>query len=462
MKYWIFSMALAGLPVAAAALAFNRKWMRYALMCMIIPALFFDQSAINFCSRELYRGTSRGMEISIIYIAAAAVLAAVCVHRGMRSPAPTPGAVLYLLYFCCTLPSVANAENRLFCFFEAWKMVMLYLVFLAAFYYLKDTLDFDAVMYALAVVVFVNFLVVVKQHFTGIHQAHGVFPHQNSMAMYLMAAGNLMFARFFNREEPQKSVFFLFAFICATGALFRTYSRGAMICYPLSLVLTASVSMFFSFRTRMIRLCLLLAAIGFAGLLLFLPKIVDRFENAPESSGSMRKNFAIAALNMIRDKPLAGVGLNNWGIKINPPYEYSEHRDPERGFTEDYKDGIVETIYLLTAAECGIPCLLLLLAWLGYYWFVAFRLLKFLRGSPYFFLSAGLLGGLSGLYLQSLLEWVLRQQINFSELMILFAMLGVLNFYRRKIKQRYRTAPSYPPAFPRNVSAAGEAARSFP
>ena len=85
--------------------------------------------------------------------------------------------------------------------------------------------------------------------------------------------------------------------------------------------------------------------------------------------------LAALALEMIPDKPFFGVGINNWGIKINPPYEYSRHRDPRRGFTEDYKDGIVETIYLLVAAECGLPCLLALLALFGYYWCAAWRLL---------------------------------------------------------------------------------------
>ena len=53
---------------------------------------------------------------------------------------------------------------------------------------------------------------------------------------------------------------------------------------------------------------------------------------------------------MVRDRPYFGVGLNNWGVVINPPYRYGEHRDLD----DDSKDGIVETIYLLVAAECGL------------------------------------------------------------------------------------------------------------
>ena len=42
-------------------------------------------------------------------------------------------------------------------------------------------------------------------------------------------------------------------------------------------------------------------------------------------------------------------------------------------------------------------------------------------------LFAGALGGLTGLYLQSALEWVLRQSINFAEPVIVFALISYLN-----------------------------------
>ena len=176
-----------------------------------------------------------------------------------------------------------------------------------------------------------------------------------------------------------------------------------------------------------------LSLIGLAGLMVFLPRVIQRFQTAPEASGQTRKNLAVAALNMMKDKPLAGVGLNNWGIKINPPYTYSQHRDPTKGYSEDYKDGIVETIYLLVGAECGIPGLFLLLTWFGYYWFSCMRLMVKLRGSPYFYLPTGIFAGLTGSFLQSALEWVLKQQINFMWMIILFAIISYLNRHCREL-----------------------------
>ena len=53
---------------------------------------------------------------------------------------------------------------------------------------------------------------------------------------------------------------------------------------------------------------------------------------------------------MILDEPWRGVGINNWGIKINPPYEYAERAGRNRNRGDDFKDGIVETVYLLVGA----------------------------------------------------------------------------------------------------------------
>ena len=434
MKYLFFFAAIAGIAPAVLLMICDRRWIRWFTLGLTLPLIMFNASAINFFSHETYRGTSRGMEISIIYITAFSLLLGLSLLGKKIRYIPDAGSFLYLCYFLCSIPSLLNAENILFSFFELWKMFMIYLVFLAVYNYLKYSQgDFDILLYGIAAVIFINFFVILQQHVHGIYQVRGVFPHQNSLAMCMMMAGMLFFARIFNNREGFRSKIFFAVFLLASVSLVRTYSRGALFCYPLAGMLTLSCSFIKGFSSRKLMMTAMLVLCGFVGLLIFLPKIIHRFESAPKSSGETRKNFAIAALNMIQDKPMAGVGLNNWGIKINPPYEYSRHRDPKKGFTEDFKDGIVETIYLLVGAECGIPCLLLLLTWFGYYWISCIRLMKKLRHSRYFYLPAGTFGALTGAYLQSTLEWILKQQINFMWLMILFAFISYLNRNYREL-----------------------------
>ena len=431
MKYILFSIAAAGVIPAAFFMVYDRRLLRITAFLIPLCALAFQQTAINFFSHELYRGTSRGMEVSLSYLCALVILLAILMRRGRLRLLPGAGSWLYCAYFLSCLVSTLNADSLLYSFFELWKMVMIYLVFLAVWNYLELTDDVELFWYAMGTVVLLNFPAVVWGYCSGVYQAHGVFPHQNSMSMYMSLAGNLFLARFFNCGGRFGRWFFAAAFGVASVSLVLTYSRGALACYPVGCALTVMLSLIYSFDRRKLTAA---AAAGVAALLVFvvfLPRIVERFENAPEASGNTRLNFAVAAFNMMDDK-LLGVGVNNWGIKINPPYTYSRHRDPALGYHEDYKDGIVETIYLLVGAECGYGGLAVLLGWFGYYWVLAARLLPRLAGTARFYVPAGVCGGLAAVYMQSVLEWVLKQQINFMQIMIVFAVVGYLNELRKR------------------------------
>ena len=92
----------------------------------------------------------------------------------------------------------------------------------------------------------------------------------------------------------------------------------------------------------------------------------------------------------------------------------------------------METSSLLVGAECGFPALAAFLAWLGYYYFAAFKLVKKLRRTNLFYIPVGIVGGLTAVYLQSTLEWVMKQQVNFIQMMMLFAALGILFKYSKQ------------------------------
>ena len=435
MKYLFFIAAVIGIMPCTVLLLCYRRLIGIATLGLILPLLAFDGTAINFFSNETYRGTSRGMEISLIYIIAVVILLVLCLLKNYYYyPFPETGSRIYLLYFLLCLPSLKNAENTFFCFFELWKMLMIFLVFLAVYFYLVySNGDVDMLLYGMAAFVLIDFPVLLMQHHRGIYQPSGVFPHQNSLAMYMLMTGPLFIARYLNNYDKYSKLFLL-AFMVSSVTLFRTYSRGAIMCCPFGIAVTLLLSMWKAPSLRKTYILSIIFFISLIGLVYFVPRVVQRFINAPEASGATRKYLAIAAVNMMKDKPLAGVGLNNWGIKINPPYEYSEHEDGRDLSDDDFRDGIVETIYLLVGAECGIPCMIVLLLWFGYYMYTSFRLLSKLRRTKYFYVPAGVFGALTGIYMQSTLEWILKQQINFISLMILFAMISYLNKYYRKLR----------------------------
>ena len=432
MKYLIFLIAFMGVLPLGYMLSLNRTSMRYAFLAVLLPVMIFNQVSINFFSHETYRGTSRGMEVSLVYLIAVALLIGMVMLYHKKPLLPDKGSRIYLIYFLLCLPSLINADNVLYSWFELWKMIMMYIVFLCAYYYLYNTRDFNTVMIGFGIVAAVTFCSVVFQHVRGIHQANGLFPHQNSMGMYMNLIAPVFFAYYFNRNKGWKRFLFAGFFLMASAACMRTYSRGAMVCLPFGCLITVLLSLRYQFHMRKIQILLPIFLVCFFGALLLLPNIIKRFENAPKESLMTRQYLAASAWNMMCDKPFAGVGLNNWGIKINPPYPYCEYRYENKRIAKDFKEGIVETSYLLVGAECGFPALAAFLAWLGYYYVAACKLVKELRRTNLFYIPAGIVGGLTAVYLQSTLEWVMKQQVNFIQLMILFAALGILFKYRKE------------------------------
>lgn len=428
MKYVVFTISALGVLPLAFLLFINRRWIKYAFWAMVGAMCCYIPTSINFFSNELYRGSARGMEVSVIHLLAFAVLLALAAGRRLKSLCPDWGFRLYILYFLLCLPSLRQAEDCMIAWYEIWKMIMLYIFYLAVYGYLKATDDLKSVLQGLAAFAIGNMLVVVKEHYSGMYQPHGFFPHQNGMAVSLHLFGPMFFAAYLmNGFRTRFRKLCTLAFICSAAAVVRSYSRGALAMLPIAYGM-AGVACIWKGRPRgWLKRLMPIVFLGMLGGLALLPRLVARFLHAPESSGNTRIELALCAKEMIVDKPWTGVGINNWGIKINPPYEYAELAGRRTNRGEEFRDGIVETVYLLVAAECGIPALVAMLCWFGWYLVSCVRLLKRLRGTQWLFIPAGLLGGLTAAYIQGCLEWVLRQQLSLICLMFMFAMLSYLN-----------------------------------
>ena len=454
MKYVAFALAMLMTIPGAVVAGYSRRIFALAVFVMFLPILKFDSLALNFISWEFYRGTSRGMEVSFIYIMALMMLMAMKLRGFRLKLLPDLGFAIYLMYFgwgVFTSQYAITTEveaviaggyfqpsftisGKLLSFFELWKMGMMALVFVAVYNVIDYLKEPKTILRALAFVVISIFVLVVKEHFVGVYQARGPFPHQNSMAVFLMMVTPIFLAGYLTLPKDGFRTFLSAAFVCGSGALFRTYSRGAMVMYPFACAITTFAAFVHRFSARMVTRLLPLVVVALLGFLALLPKIVDRFENAPTQSGDTRKWLARTALAVASNYPLTGAGINNWSnfVTVHPELQDEEFRPTG---TTSSQIGIVETIYLLTLGECGFPGLALLLCWFIYYWCVALKLTVKLAHTEYFMIPAGLLGGLTGSFIQSCLEWVLKQQLNFILMMTCFATLAWLNRHWRELKR---------------------------
>lgn len=439
MKYAIFFATLALAIPGAFACSASKRILGWAVFMIFAFAALHESTSISFFAMSEYRGTSRGMEVSMMHIMAFMITLAMMIKGKFRNPFSAKGLWIYFVYLIWSALSFMNAENKMYSWCELWKMIMMFMIFSTVYSWLRNVKDSRTILDALCIPIFLNFLLVVKIHLQGAAQIAGIFDHQNSMAMFMSVLAPIFFSYYIGARptDRRKSIYGL-AFFCATAAAVRTYSRGALACLPIGMAVTSLVNFRFCFHPRMVGRIMPIVVIGVLGGMLVMHRVVHRFLYAAESSANTRVELVECAQNMVADKPYFGVGLNNWGIKINPPYTYNSrewiYALYEKGI--EHKDGIVETIYMLVAAECGIPALVLLLLWFAYYWITAIRLCKKLAGTPEFYVVAGLVGGLPAIFLQSCLEWVLKQTLNFSEIMVLFAILSYLAHDWRDIRRR--------------------------
>lgn len=445
MKYLaFFAFLFLGTPILALLLQ------RFApLRQGIIPVLVFltvKTIDINFVSMEFYRGTAKGFEVSLIDLLALGMVGALWLdrHRHPLTLLP-PGSRVYGLYFLTSALSVVNAGEPLFVGFELLKMLRMYLLFWVFSHWIQHPKQLQWFLRAIALVMLYIFYEMLNQKYRmGMFQAKGPFPHQNSLVMYVNLFNCLLFAYVLNQKRSTWMVSLFWLGLLAVGMLCTvfTFSRGGMLFLALGL----AIVFVFSYTPSQISLrktVVLVLALSMGGAIAWKASdsIKERFETAPEESMEVRQVLAIAALRMVADKPL-GIGLNNFGLKINPPYPYGDHiprkesTDPEE---EEEKGGLVETAYLMVAAEAGWHSLALYLVLLWGFAFRTFRLYFRARNPVYKALALGMGAGLVSIYLETCFEWVLKQSNNFYQLMIVFALILVLEKWEARSQKRNHT-----------------------
>lgn len=425
LKHLVFIIALLGVIPASCLCMFSQKFMKLCVYLIPTSLIVYQQTAINFFTNPDYKGTALGFEVSCIFLVAATLLGGMFL-RQWPIKFIFPGTLPYFMYFLiCTL-SLTSSPNLQYSCFELYKMINLFFVYLAVVNYFYMTHDFDSFLWGIATIVFVSFLKAFKmKYFEGRVQVPGVFPHQNCAGMFMCLVGPVILSRILNNKDNIiKSMIFLMIFFMSFLAALFTYSRGSLACFPLGCAITIVLSLVLHFNSKTLMIMILTGALGLLAVIYSGPTIANRFTNAPEASADMRVHLADVAVTIMKAKPLFGCGINTWGIVALDP-KYNHHMDflliKQRGFI-----GIVETTYLLVGAECGLLGLGALLCWYLYHLIQAVLQAIHWRHSEHFYLMAGLIGGFTSNYLQSTLEWVLKQQVNFCVLFCCFAIVAAL------------------------------------
>lgn len=424
-KHLAFFIALLSVIPMTFMCMFSQKFIKACIYLIIAFQIFYQQTAINFMSNPHYKGTALGFEISIIHLISYSLLIGMLL-RQWPIKFIFPGTLSYLIYYIICIMTLSSSPNLKYSCFELFKMFNLFCVYLAVVNYLYLTHDFDSFIWGLATIILASFFVAFKmKYIQGRVQVPGIFSHQNCAGMFMCLVGPIFLSRILNKKDNiLKSVFFMIIFLMAFLCALFTYSRGSLACFPLACAITIFLSLIFNLNFKTIMVLIITGLLGILACAYSAPTIINRFTNATPASAAMRVMLADVAVKIMKDKPLLGCGINTWGIVGKSP-RYNKYQE-NFNFEEGDFIGIVETTYLLVGAECGFLGLGALICWYLYHLFLAVLQSFHWRHTDYFYIPSGLVGGFIANYLQSTLEWVLKQQVNFCTLFCCFAMVAAL------------------------------------
>lgn len=385
---------------------------------------------IHVYSIPEWRGTTWGYGISMVDVCALILLFSMGMDRKAKLRFFPPGAWLYVLYFVLTALSGFNAIFKFQWSFEIVKMIWMYVAFIAMYNYLNNSNDLWTIIYVICATVMILFIYgLYQKYFTSIYQIKSTMPHQNSLAMYLEICGCVLLGVLLNEKINFMEILVIsFSFMVSSLLLIFTMSRGGLLCFGFGVVVLMGASLILNGITaRQVVLFVLSLVCGAIFLSILIPRIIHRFENAPENSAMGRKYIAIAAIRVANDFTFGG-GANNFCIYSSNSYDYARELRAmdNRKLPEDgsHLGPVVETIYLLVAAECGWGTFALLICWLFFYLILAIILSFKFRHKPYFGVILGCGCGLLCNYMQSCLEWCLKQYGNFYQLMLIFGIIA--------------------------------------
>jgi hypothetical protein len=430
-KHYIFLVGLlVTVPPGAYFAARARGFRDACAFLLVFGTLRYDLLAINFVSREWYRGTSRGFEICWLDFLWMIVLASE--PRRVESPGRRAGLPVclpaMLLFVAYNALNVYISTPQIYGLFELSKMVRALLVFVTLALYVKSDRELRVIIWSLSSAVACEWVAAVLARLGGQPRTPGSFSHPNSLSMYNLMTVPVLLAVFLSDTDERLRRVCAASALLGTTSVLLTVSRSGIVnlalllllvgatCGPFEITLKKGVSAF---------LALIIVAV-------FLFKTSGDFERRFTEGGSEyggkayegRGAYLLLAQIIVADDP-RGCGLNNWsywvtnryGARIEQffiPYPDPDTRPPKRklrlnAHVDDPQAAPAHSLYAITLGETGWAGVILYgLVWLrwaqmtGSFLVNRTSALRSRFGVGVFF---GMLGALS----QSFTEWEIRQ-----------------------------------------------------
>ncbi len=403
----------------AAFMASHWPFARRVLFCLCVALPGFFSLPFVECSLvwdATYRGSSRGISLSLLDMASLTLAIALCVVRRRVTWWPR-GSWLLLACFVWPAGTAVISENPQFAVFELFNLLRAYAVFWMLANYFEEFGDLRTFLGTLAGVVVIQASVACHQHLSGQFRATGLLGDPNLAGMYLNLLLPILFAVGLETRGWWR---WLCLVPCGLGALavLITYSRGSWLMLAGSLLLVSTALLVIRPQPQKLAIlgpaalaALLLLSIKSDSLLSRWGGGLAELRDADSSARGLGPAFA-----MISDFPVTGVGLNHISFMLNERHYGEAVKIGERG--------VIHNLYLTTAAETGIAGVALLLAAFLWLFATGVRTAWQCRQSPVALaLAVGISTSVLVLAIHSWTEWVTRCIVILQTLAIIAALL---------------------------------------
>lgn len=455
-----------------------------------------EHVAMNFVSKEWYRGTSRGFEVSLIDILAISLVASAIIRPRRRkvsteatangdpseNPKPrvagilevVPGVYqekrwfwpasfgLMILLFLYACVCVAMADPKIFGLFALSKLLRGILVTLAAAFYVRSERELKLFVFALgATVCFEGLFALGERYLVGLHRVPGTVDDSNSLSMYLCTTAPIFIAVLTSRFPMYLKALAAMVIPVAFVGVILTISRAGLIAI-LGMFFAATVTTL-SYRISFRRILIALVVIaGIGGALAKSWKTVgERFKGdslkKEYRAGHHEQNrgYYIQIAMAIAHDSWFGVGPNNWSYLVSNKYgprlgwHFVPYMDldqvpsqivPAGRDIDEPQAAPAHNLAALTVGEMGFGGLAIFtLLWLR--WLLMGASFMWPRTpDPMRRMGVGIFFGMCGTFLQSLTEWVFHQSPIFFTFHIMVGVLASLCYLRKQERRACKAA----------------------
>ncbi|WDE98544.1 O-antigen ligase family protein [Lentisphaera profundi] len=413
-----------------------------------------DKFGINFFSREFYRASTRGFELSLIDICALTLAGNLLINwkenKRILLPALTCPYLFYLLIAliswalnCQNLPvpdpvvtnkytiyppPYAQFELWLYPLFEISKILRGLFLFWILVNYLQNP-EYIKIIYMglLLTVIYLTLLALRDRYIFGFHRIKTNLGHANSFSTYMAMLGTLFFPLILYAKSWLSSFVYSFLVACCGLCVILTVSRGGLVAMALGI----ACCLFFLCRRIFSLKNIILLSIGlfFTAIILFISSdtLINRFFNKQDASEDMtyrgkynKKAKLMAAENVF------GVGIGNFSAWSWLKYA--------RQVDEQLPPGTPpHNLWFINLGELGYPGLIAFaIIWIRLYWMAFLNLIKTRKDKYLYTVSTACLGASLVLHFQSMLQLGYRQSPQYFLMIIICSIIVAIHHIKKE------------------------------